>query len=286
MCYNYHAKDRDDLQTYMDDNPLDADMWQNMSARPLVILITGKTGTGKSALINGLIGKEVAKEGEDLKPETSEVEHFQRIVNGVPMKVFDSPGLQDGTERETEYLQDMSKKCKIVDLILYTIKMTDERVYDDDVRAMRTLTTAFGQEFWSKAMIVLTFANRVQVPAEPGTLDYERNYEKFQKKMRLWNDRLPYILNNTLGVSSDIVGKVPIVPAGYYKVQHLPGHRYWYSQFWKTALNRMKENNEERARFMLEYSKDRWKKVYESSPEDFDETIDRQRIYESKGWWS
>ena len=289
MCYNYRAIERDDLQTYMDDNPMDSNMWQKISARPLIILVTGKTGTGKSTLINGLIGKNVSKEGESLKPETTEVAYFQRIVNGVPMKVFDSPGLQDGTNKEHEYIQDMSEKCNELDLILYTIKMTDARMHNDDVRAMRKLTVAFGEEFWSKAMITLTFANEVQVPAEPGTLDYERNYKKFQTKMQLWNDTLLYVLNNTLGVSSDIVNEVPIVPAGYYKVQHLPGRRYWFSEFWKTALNRMKENNEDRARFMLEYSKNRWQKVYESTPDDFEEDIDKQRIYENKerkGWFS
>jgi predicted GTPase len=93
--------------------------------------------------------------------------------------VFDSPGLQDGTNKENEYVQDMGEKCKDVDLILYTVKMTDERMHDDDVRAMRKLTIAFGEQFWSRAAIVLTFANQVQVPAESGTLDYERNYEKF-----------------------------------------------------------------------------------------------------------
>ncbi|MCG8625581.1 MAG: 50S ribosome-binding GTPase, partial [Proteobacteria bacterium] len=248
---------------------------------------TGKTGTGKSALINGLIGKNVSKEGETLKPETTEVAYSQRIVNGVPMKVFDSPGLQDGTSKEHEYVQDMSEKCKELDLILYTIKMTDARMYNDDVRAMRILTVAFTEEFWSKTMITLTFANEVQVAAEPGMLDYERNYEKFQTKMQLWNDTLRYVLNTTLGISSDIVNKVPIVPAGYYKVRDLPGRRYWFSEFWKTALNRMKDKSEDRARFMLEYSKDRWQKVYESTPDDFEEDIEKQRIYEnkeSKGW--
>ena len=281
----------DELDKYMAEHPLDSDKWQEISARPIRILVTGKTGTGKSALINGLIGKNMSKEGESLRPETSKVEGFQRIVNGVPMKVFDSPGLQDGTENEKEYIEDMSASCSEVDIILYTLKMTDTRMYEDDVRAMRKLTVAFGERFWTRAMFVLTFANEVQVPAETGKHDYEKEYVNFEKKLERWKDRLPEVLKDNLGISGDIVDGVPVVPAGYYQVRDLPGRRFWFSQFWKTALDRMKQINEDRARFMLEYSKDRWKRVYESSPDDFDDTTDKQPIYEQperKGWltWS
>ena len=46
--------------------------WLEQS-KSLHILITGKTGVGKSALVNGIVGKYVAKEGETLDPETSTV---------------------------------------------------------------------------------------------------------------------------------------------------------------------------------------------------------------------
>lgn len=39
----------------------------------MTILLCGKTGVGKSHLTNALIGKRLAKEGEDLDPETYEV---------------------------------------------------------------------------------------------------------------------------------------------------------------------------------------------------------------------
>ena len=37
------------------------------------ILLSGKTGVGKSRLTNALIGEELAVEGEDVDPETDEV---------------------------------------------------------------------------------------------------------------------------------------------------------------------------------------------------------------------
>lgn len=37
------------------------------------ILVSGKTGAGKSTLINGIVGKKVCEEGGTLDPQTSEV---------------------------------------------------------------------------------------------------------------------------------------------------------------------------------------------------------------------
>ena len=291
MCAGLlHVREMDELDKYMSEHPLDADKWQEISARPIHILLTGKTGTGKSSLINGIIGKNVTKEGDTLRPETSKVEHFKRIVNGVPMEVFDSPGLQDGTENEKQYIIEMGEKCKDVDLILYTVKMTDTRVHEDDKDAMEKLTVAFGEAFWRKTMFVLTFANNVRVPERPGEHDYERNKEHFETKWHQWKTALPMVLQK-LNVSYNVVSKVPIVPAGHYRVQDLPGRKYWFSTFWRMALDRMKDaSGEDRVRFMLEYSKDRWQKVYEASVNDFDEELYKQRIFEAeherkRGWW-
>lgn len=42
----------------------------------ITILLSGKTGTGKSHLTNALIGEELAEEGEELDPQTDDVSYL------------------------------------------------------------------------------------------------------------------------------------------------------------------------------------------------------------------
>lgn len=44
--------------------------------REITILLSGKTGAGKSHLTNALIGKELAKEGEELDPQRDDVSYL------------------------------------------------------------------------------------------------------------------------------------------------------------------------------------------------------------------
>ena len=63
----------------------------------LNIMITSKTGSGKTCLINGLVGRKVGEEGEELTRMTTHVERIEFSLNGTKAKIWDTPGLQDGT---------------------------------------------------------------------------------------------------------------------------------------------------------------------------------------------
>ena len=216
------------------------------------------------------------KEGGLLNPTTSEVEVYKRTAQGVKMLVYDSPGLQDRTKNEKAYLLDMVKKCKEVDLVLYTIRMSDQRINVGDVEAMKKLTNAFTEKFWERAMFVLTFANEVRDPDDPE--DDSANQAFFEHRLQIWKEMLPATITKELEIIDKVAKGIPIVPAGYYKKTHLPGRRYWFSQLWRAMFDRMKENTKYGYGFLLQFNTERFKFAYEVTEEDLKKAIFEQPI--------
>ena len=275
------------LEESLEDRPELVQQLQRLKeARAIKFLVTGKTGTGKSSLINGLAGKEVATVGDGLDPETIKVKGFPVDILDVKVMLYDSPGLQDGLENEVEYLKDMEKTCKGVDLVLYTIKMIETRLDNSDRSAMHKLTCAFGAEFWDHAMFVLTFANLVEDPVVKYRNYSDRHQEEFfEKKLNLWKKKLPEVLKDmqskpcsngdTIRISPTTANRIPILPAGYPTQPHLPGHPYWFSKIWEASILLL---DTEAQILMLTANQDRIKPPERVSQADFNQGLHRQPV--------
>ena len=236
--------------------------WQEES-NSINILITGKTGTGKSALINSIVGLEITKEGGTLKPETDCIEHIVKIVGNLKVQVWDSPGLQDasGDFNEASYIQEIIQKCSQFDLLVYTIRMSQSKILKGgpDCKAMQILSqpNVLGPNMWYNTIIVLTFANVTEALFreeldESDSLHIEmQTQEKFIFDYQSSATAIREILINVIGLSQEIAHTVPIVPAGYKTSAMLPkynsdtatGERYfWLSNLWLKALSVTKLN--------------------------------------------
>ena len=243
-------------------------------APELRLLVTGKTGVGKSTLVNGILGKVVAVEGAaTLIRCTTQVTEYKAQLHGVPVTVYDSPGLQDTTEKEDEYLKDMRKKCQRLSLVLYCTKMTNNRLKDEDKHAIIKLTAAFGEDFWKYAVIVLTFANKEDVERrddrdedegpEPDWDDddgwKELRKKRFEGRLKKWKEGFHKFLIEEVRVKRDIVERILVVPAGDYKKSRrnktpfrLPDRDDWFVEFWKACSIRVRAMN-----LFFELNKDR-----------------------------
>ena len=242
------------------------------SSNSISIFVTGKTGSGKSTLVNALIGEDVAEEGDIPDPMTAKVKCYKRDRSGVTIKVWDSPGLQDGTGNEVRYIRDMQANCKNIDLYLLCVNIGDSVRFNKaspEIQAIKKLTDAFGPSMWENAAIALTFANEIHEKNQPmsevqekiaraenriafleregkeeETKDAEQKLQEekdklkelFCGKIREWDEKLRELLKDEIKIESARVDALRIIPTGYREPLSLPDRPHWLSSFWFSVL--------------------------------------------------
>ena len=245
------------------------------------ILVTGRTGNGKSSLIKEILGKEVVGEEEKtLDRGTVSVPSYSFQYHDVDITIWNSSGLQDGLDREIEYIKDMQQQgCAKCDLLLYCVKMNDNRFRKEDHDAIRKLTLGLGKDIWKHAIFVMTFANEVRAKRERGrtfTLEEEskRNRYFFKERTKEWQAKLSAAVIEA-GVDAKVAANIPIVPAGYDGEQKLPDRDNWLSPLWYAGILRMKARSQPA---LLKANLHRIKLPEQITPEDFDKPLHEQPI--------
>ena len=96
--------------------------------RDVNILVTGLTGSGKSALVNALTGSgDAAQEGAGVNrgctlQVVGQTSDLQQQIN---IRVWDTPGLKDGTREDKKYLSEILciwNRYRHKDLVIFCIE--------------------------------------------------------------------------------------------------------------------------------------------------------------------
>ena len=212
----------------------------------LQILITGRCGSGKSALINALLGDYIVPEriGVYNSSRSKNVSAFDSKPTKVPnvpvqVRVWVSTQLQHRDYKvEEEYLKNLKSRCESVDLIIYCLKMTETRFTpgNPDAVAMEKLYKALGAESLKKTIFALTFANNSASTLE--TSVFERNA----------TEQWPHIIKTTLKEFPDC-SEIKVVPVGYYKEMKLSTtntYDNWLESVWCKSLELMSEEAQQK----------------------------------------
>ncbi|XP_019858017.1 PREDICTED: uncharacterized protein LOC109586283 isoform X2 [Amphimedon queenslandica] len=231
------------------------------------ILVIGRTGQGKSALVNSLIelGEEIVREGSttDSCTQTPQSYTYPNIIPGVNVTIIDSPGLQDAQNQEYKHIQEMKNECHEISLALYCMKMTDKRLINDDKVAMQKLHQAFGQKFWERVVFVLTFANDDRLKKWDKDRDEDDRNEELSLEDRMIKrlkgrvqhrkDKLNAFVNDLLQLqhtskqSQDAIQKTKfeVLPAGYYDPDHddIPRGVNWQRDLIAFCCNTLKHKH-------------------------------------------
>ena len=110
----------------------------------LNLLILGKTGTGKSSLVNALVGEEVAKVG-DAEPETEDIYPYSAEIDGKKIIIHDSWGMEVGKEDIWDDIINKKLKEKGIDKdikdwfhsVTYCIQAGGDRIEDFDLKIIK-----------------------------------------------------------------------------------------------------------------------------------------------------
>lgn len=209
---------------------------------PIAILVTGKEGAGRSALINALLGFTKVPERNKLAgAKTTQVKEYKNLVGVVQVTAWDTPGLRTVApgEKSPLYTENMKRCSADVDLILLCVDMCVVRYNEADyLKPLNEFIRCLGEGAFEKTMIVLTFANKYIVQIEH---DYSRNLEgkkrNFGKMVEKWEERLKSTLQNECEVDEEVVNKIKVVPAGSRQNPHLfEEDPTWLSKLWLEAI--------------------------------------------------
>jgi len=140
------------------------------------IMITGATGSGKSSTINALFGKEMAKVGVGVNPETMIIERYE----GDTITFWDTPGLGDGKEADKLYARNIIDKLNEVDTDGKALIDAVLVVIDGSTRDLGTVYELInkiiipncGEEMKSRILIAV---NQADIAMKGRNWDYEKN---------------------------------------------------------------------------------------------------------------
>ncbi|XP_064389923.1 uncharacterized protein LOC135337849 [Halichondria panicea] len=250
------------------------------TADSINILVTGKTGSGKSTLVSGILGFKVEDKSE------GQVSKHEINREGITVRVWDSPGLQDGTGNQEDYLKQIKQQCSYRDLTIYCIRISDTRFVhtaeNPDVVAMKKLTQAFGKGFWSNCIIALTYANTLTaMDLDWDTFPVAEQVRRFERKINEWREQVQDILVQDIGISRDTVKTITIAPVGHYRKPHLPGCEYWLSNFWFKCVVTISTLEVRCA--LVKINRNRIKRENEVKKSDFGMSPEMQPIVATKG---
>ena len=238
MASSINSEDSQSIDTTgVDPTPsvVASDSIRALSARkdPVNILVIGTAGSGKSTLVNGLVGRKVAQTGGGGTAVTNEVKSYRGEALGIQLNVFDSVGFGEGrTGRDV--VSEIAKAGRF-DLILICVRM-DCRI-TGDVRSMfSTLGRMLNEEMWNRSLVVLTFANVfISLEGIKDTSPHDQT-EDIEQQITEFKTQICGFISGR--VRKQVCDEIPFCVAGSPSCMKLATIDDWLDDLWKECIDR------------------------------------------------
>ena len=156
------------------------------------LVLFGKTGSGKSSILNRISGKTEFPEGTDMRSTTKEISHFTGKFFDNPSEdrvmLVDTPGFYDTESEDQAHLKNMVNFLKEIKegftLLCFALPLLEMK-FDVSVQlSLKMLITLFGEEIKSKIRIIFTHYNQLKE-------------KKAEERIMLFKHELPGLLESS-----------------------------------------------------------------------------------------
>ena len=127
---------------------------------PVVIMVAGKVGNGKSTALNNVFGLNLEVKSSPTAV-TQTVCSTEVIKNGVKFLIIDTPGLGSAEMNTEKIVKDMADATRGLNFVLlYCLGVRPNDILTEtDVAIVRNLQRALGVKAWQKCVLLLTFSD-------------------------------------------------------------------------------------------------------------------------------